>query len=71
MQFEFEKLSIIIAHIDEQIENFHIESEKKGFVSLRVLKLYDYYLCQRRIIDGLIQKIDQTVSIKLSISNFV
>ena len=52
MIFTRRKFSII-AYINEQIEDLHEEAEKEGYISLKILDLYDYYLCQRRMIAGL------------------
>ena len=49
---KFTKISII-AYIDKQIEDLHDEAEKKGYISLKVLNLYNYYLSQRRMIGEL------------------
>lgn len=52
MTFTRTKFSII-AYINKQIEGLHDEAEKKGYISLKSLNLYDYYLSQRRMIAGL------------------
>jgi hypothetical protein len=52
MTFSKEKFAIL-AHIHKKMEELHDEVERAGYISLRVLRSYDFYIHQKRMIEGL------------------
>ena len=55
MSFNKEKFTIL-ALIHKEMDELHKRVEKEGYISLRVLKLYNFYIHQKRMIEGLDQK---------------
>ena len=43
----------ILALIHKKMDELHDEVKRAGYISLRVIKMYDFYIHQKRMIEGL------------------